>query len=148
MVENRALYSGKTIATKIRDVHGKELQRSFDRPPLRQISCVGQCADPRPSAFIGADKASAADGKTDFIVLRCDRGAASSRQEESGYKQSEDNTSKRSLTEPNGWATPRCRNSRTLGSPGRRPGKCLHGHRRDEHEEFKQPFHFQRSFLP
>jgi len=76
MVENRALNSGKTIATKIRDVHGKEFQRSFDCPPLRQMSCVSQGADPRPSAFIGADEVSAADRKTDFIVLRCDRGAA------------------------------------------------------------------------
>src|SRR4030095_16865933 len=101
MVENRALYSGKTIATKIRDVHGKEFQRSFDRPPLRQISCVSQGADPRPSALIGADEASAADGKTDFIVLRCDRGAANGGREESRYKQSEHNPSKRFLIETN-----------------------------------------------
>src|SRR5262245_17573361 len=89
MVKNRALNSSKTIATKIRDAHGKEFQRSFDCPALRQMSCVSQRANPRASAFIGADEASAADRKTDFIVLRCDRGAAKSGREESGYKQSE-----------------------------------------------------------
>src|SRR5215813_10983444 len=98
MVENRALNCSKTIATKIRDVHGKKLQRSFDRPPLCQISCVTQGADPRSSAFVGADEASAADGKTDFIVLCCNRGAAKSGREESSYKQSA-HPSKRFLNE-------------------------------------------------
>jgi hypothetical protein len=64
-------------------VHGEEFQRSFGRPPIRQKSRVSEGGDPRPSAFIGADETSAADGKTDLILLRCQRGAANSGQEES-----------------------------------------------------------------